>query len=335
MRRHRLRHQFRDRVLGLLGLLLLVTAGSLSMAPVAGAQEPTGQIRLGHLSPTTQAVDITLSGPEGASSVDQRVASDAGYGAVTKYLSLVPGRYAISMRPAGSDPNAPAPLSAGLQIAPGTAQTLLFFDNGAGGSVRGELVNDDLDAPDATDGKVRLVQGADGLPPLQALAVDGPKLATDLSYGTITDYATIAAKVWSVRLSAGGQTLAGKLPVGGGSVNTVVVTKDKTGKLAVTPLVDLAGLPAGTSVAPPTSSSQQPSGAPEATAPATKAPSTPATPSRPAPQQQIPVGGVPAGAGSTAADGPGILPILLALAGAPLLVFSLSSLRTTRRRTSG
>lgn len=334
MGRHRLRHQARDRILGLLGMLLLTTASALLLAPAAGAQEPTGQIRLGHLSPTTEAVDITLSGPEGDGSVDQRVAGGAGYGAVTRYLSLVPGRYSISMRPAGSDPDAPAPLAAGLQIAAGTAQTLLFFDNGAGGSVRGELVDDDLATPVPTDGKVRLVQGADGLPPLQALAVGGPTLATDLPYGTVTDYATVAAKIWNVRLSAGGQTLAGKLPVGGGSVNTVVVTKDEAGRLSVTPLVDVPGLPPGTASTPPTS--QQPSGAPQATAPTRPVPTAPVTPGTgPAPQQQIPIGGVPAGGGALAGDGPGVLPILLALAGAPLLVFSLSSLGAARRRAGG
>ncbi|MBW0101575.1 DUF4397 domain-containing protein [Pseudonocardia sp. KRD291] len=333
MRRHRLRHQRRDRLLGLLGMALLVGAATLATAPIAGAQEPTGQIRLGHLSPTTPGVDITLSGPEGPSSVDQRIASGAAYGAVTGYLKLVPGRYTISMRPAGSDPNAEAPLAAGLQVAAGTAQSLLFFDNGSGGSVRGELVNDDLSVPTAADGKVRLVQGADGLPPLQALAVDGPKLATDLAYGTVTDYATVAAKTWDVRLSAGGQTLAGQLPVGGGSVNTVVVTRDTAGKLAVKPLADVAGLPVGIP-ANPTPSVQQPSGAPEAAAPA--APAAPKPPAaKPAPQQQIPIGGVPAGAGATAGGGPGVLPILLALAGAPLLVFSMSSMSAARRRSSG
>ncbi|MET0188707.1 MAG: DUF4397 domain-containing protein [Pseudonocardia sediminis] len=321
----------RERVLGLLGMALLVSAATLAFAPAAGAQEPTGQIRLGHLSPTTPGVDITLSGPEGPSSVDQRVASGAAYGAVTDYLKLVPGRYSIYMRPAGSDPNAEAPLSAGLQIAAGTAQTLLFFDNGSGGSVRGELVNDDLTAPGTADGKVRLVQGADGVPPLQALAVDGPKLATDLAYGTVTDYATVAAKTWNVRLSAGGQTLAGQLPVGGGSVNTVVVTKDKAGKLAVKPLSDVKGLPVGIA-STPSPATKQPAGAPDAGAPAApKAPTAPAL--KPAPQQQIPIGGVPAGAGATADGGPGVLPILLALAGAPLLVFALSSM--SRRRSTG
>jgi hypothetical protein len=313
---------------GVAGIVLLVAAGALAVAPVAGAQEPTGKVRLGHLSPTTPGVDITLSGPEGPSSVDQRVGSGVGYGAVTDYLNLVPGRYSIAMRPAGSDPKAAAPLSAGLQIAPGSAQSLLFFDSGTGGSVRGELVNDDRAAPGTSDGKVRLVQGAEGMPPVQALAIDGPRLATDLAYGTITDYSTVAAKTWDVRLSAGGTTQAAQLPVGGGSVTTVVVTKDKAGKLAVKPLTDVAGLPIGlgNSTATPA-----PSGAPGAV-PGAPPSSKPAVPN--GPTRQVPVGGVPAGGGGTAGgnDGPGLLPIVFAVAGAPLLVYTASSLAAVRRR---
>jgi hypothetical protein len=307
--------------------VLLVAAGALAVAPAAGAQEPTGKVRLGHLSPATPGVDITLSGPEGPSSVDQRVGSGVAYGAVTDYLNLVPGRYSIAMRPAGSDPKAAAPLSAGLQIAPGSAQSLLFFDDGTGGSVRGELVNDDLSAPGNSDGKVRLVQGAEGIPPVQALAVDGPRLATDLAYGTITDYSTVAARTWDVRLSSGGTTQAAQLPVGGGSITTVVVTKDRSGTLGVTPLTDLAGLPVGL---PPTSGAATPgpSGAPGAGAPAAPPSSKPGGPTR-----QIPVGGVPAGGGGTAGDdGPGLLPVVLAIAGAPMIAYSASSLAAARRR---
>lgn len=332
MGRHRRVGLARSRVSGLAGLVLLIAAGILAVAPVAVAQEPTGKVRLGHLSPSTPGVDITLSGPEGPASVDQRVGSGVGYGAVTDYLNLVPGRYSISMRPAGSDPNAPAPLSAGLQIASGSAQTLLFFDNGAGGSVRGELVNDDLAAPGNTDGKVRLVQGAEGVPPVQALAVDGPRLATDLGYGTVTDYSTVAAKTWDVRLSAGGTTQAAQLPVGGGSITTVVVTKDASGKLAVKPLTDLAGLPV---LAPQSSAAPSPSGAPGAGAPTPSAPlpAAPAQPTPTGPTQQVPVGGVPAGGGGAAGDdGPGLLPLLLAVAGAPLLAYSASTFSAARKR---
>lgn len=294
----------RGRLSVLMGTLLLAAAAVLVAAPAAGAAEPTGKLRIGHLSPATGAVDATLVGPEGTASATQVLASGAGYGAVTDYVDLVPGRYSIAMRPHGSDPAAAAPLSAGLQVAPGTAQSLFFFDNGPGGEVRGQLVDDDLAAPAAGQGRVRVVQGAETAAPLQAVAVGGPRLATDLGYGAVTEYATVAARTWDVRMSSGPTTRAAQLPVGGGSVTTVVVTGGPDGALKATPLDDVAGLPVASPAA--------------ATTPATPAP--------------VPQGGVPAGAGGTADGGPGVLPLVLVLIAAPLLVFGLSTASAVRRR---
>ncbi|MEJ8278297.1 DUF4397 domain-containing protein [Pseudonocardia spirodelae] len=297
------------RASGLAGLVLLACAALLAVASPAVAAQPVGKLRLGHLSPSTHAVDAEIVGPEGPSSTSRRVAS-ATYGTVTGYLDLAPGRYAIVMRPAGSDPSLPAPLSAGLDVGAGSAQSLFFFDSGPGGQPRGELVADDLAAPPAGEGKVRLVQAAGGTAPLQALAVDGPRLGTDLGYGTVTGYAPVGARTWDVRLSAGAVTAAAPLAVTAGSVTTVVVTRNAAGALAVTPLTDVAGRPAA-----------------GATGPAGAA-STPAGAA--APPRQVPQGGVPAGAGGTAPGG-SALPLVLALAGAPLLVLGLTAARSRRR----
>lgn len=286
----------------LVGTILLAVAVGLAFSPVAGAAQPVGQLRLGHLSPGTGAVVATISGPDGAGSTEQTVARDAAYGDVTGYLRLVPGRYTVTMRPVGSDPSAPAPLAAGLQIAPGTAQSLFFFDTDSG-QVRGDLVTDDLTAPAAGSGRVRVVQGARTPTPLQALAVGGPRLATDLAYGAVTEYATVAARTWDVRLSSGAATEAAQLPVGAGSVTTVVVTGGPGGALAAHPITDTPGLPVGA-------------------APAAVHDGAP-----------LPRGGVPAGAGGTADDdGPGVLPLALCLLAAPVLVYGTSVLRAARRR---
>ncbi|OLM33166.1 hypothetical protein Ae717Ps2_4062c [Pseudonocardia sp. Ae717_Ps2] len=292
----------RERAAVLVGTVLLAMAVGLAFAPVAGAAQPPGQLRLGHLSPGTGAVVATISGPEGAGSTEQVVARDAAYGDVTGYLRLVPGRYTVTMRPVGSDPAGPAPLSAGLQIAPGTTQSLFFFDTGSG-QVRGDLVPDDLTAPAAGSGRVRIVQGVRTPTPLQALAVGGPRLATDLAYGAVTDYATVAARTWDVRLSSGAATEAAQLPVGAGSVTTVVVTGGPGGALTAHPITDTPGLPVGP-------------------APAAAHGGVPP-----------PRGGVPAGAGGTADDdGPGVLPLVLCLLAAPVLVYGTSVLRAARRR---
>lgn len=308
-----MRRRTRARVAGWLGVVLLGLAAMLAIAPAAGAAAPTGKVRMGHLSPTTGAVDATLTGPEGSSSVSRKVAGGVGYGAVTDYLDLVPGRYVVELRPAGSAPAGPTAVTAGLQITAGSAQSLFFLDTGPLGAVRGDLVTDDLVAPPTDQGEVRLVQGAGDVPPVQVRAVDGPRLATNLQYGNVTDYSAVDARTWDVVLSAGGQTKTVQLPVSGGSVNTIVVTRSGTGELKVTPLSDVAGL----GVVVPNDSSGG-SG--------TEKPAKPAPGKRPVPQ-----GGVPAGAGGGAGDGPGGLPLLLALVASPLLVYAVSAGRARRR----
>lgn len=298
----------RRRLSAILGLVLLGGASLLTAVP-ASAQTPTpGQLRLGHLSPSTPAVDIYL-GPPGAVAL---LAGDAGYGAVTGYRSLDPGRYDVELRPAGAAADSAPALTSAVDVAPGSVQSLLFFDTGAGGAAQGQLLADDLTAVPRS-GRVRVVQAADGIGPVDVQAAGGPRLATDLAYGTTTDYAVVEARPWDVAIAAGGRTVQAVLDVAAGSVSTVVVTTDPQGALTVTPLVDLpgragAGLP----------------GLPELSGPPVAAPGEPAAP-------PMPQGGVPAGGGATA-GGPDPTPVLLGIVGAVLLVFGVSGRPAGRAR---
>jgi hypothetical protein len=305
---------------GLVGLLMLGTA-SLLVAVPAHAQTPeVGQVRLGHLSPTTPAVDVYLTAPGAAASREPLVA-EAGYGAITPYQDLTPGRWTVEMRPAGSSPDTAAPLTAALEVAPGSAQSLLFFDTGAGGVVQGELLTDDLGPVTAGAGRVRVIQGAAGADPVEMQAAGGPRLATDLAYGSVTDYATVEARAWDVAIAAGDQQLQATLDVADGSVSTVLLTRDEAGALVVTPLVDVAGGLAPTLPGVPQLSGPPVAGPGEEQAPAPGLGAGPA----------MPQGGVPAGGGATA-GGPDPAPVLLGLGGALLLVFAVSGSPLRLRR---
>jgi hypothetical protein len=307
----------RHRASGMVGLLMLGTASLLAAVPAHAEQAPeTGQVRLGHLSPSTPAVDVYLTEPGAVASRTPLVA-DAGYGAVTPYQSLTAGRWTVEMRPAGTSPDAPAPLSAALDVAPGSAQSLLFFDTGEGGTVQGQLLTDDLAVAPAGSGRVRIIQGAEGGAPVEMQAAGGPRLATDLSYGSVTDYATVDARAWDVAIASGEERLQATLDVTDGSVSTVVLTRDAAGALAVTPLADVSG-----SLAPALPGLPELSGAPVA------GPGEQEAPAATGPAQ--PQGGVPAGGGATA-GGSDPAPILLALAGALLLVFGVSGSSPLRR----
>lgn len=291
--------RLRARIAVLVGSLLFATAVALSVVPVANASPPAGRLRLGHLAPSVGAVEARIEGPDGAASSPRLAAPDVRYGTVSGYVDLAAGQYTVSMHAVGSGPDSPALISAPVRVDAGASRSLFFLDSAPEGRPKGRVVDDDVAAPGAGLGRVRLVQAAHAGSLLEAQAVGGPRLATDLGYGTVTGYATVDARTWDVRLASGGRTEDATLPVGPGSVSTVVVTSAADGALTVQPLVDRPGVTAATG-------------------------GSAATP-------VIPRGGVPAGAGG-ASDGPGVLPLLLALPAAPVLAYGMTVLGAARRR---
>jgi hypothetical protein len=198
---------------------------------------PTGWVRLGHLSPKTPPVDIYLS-PFGQ---PQRVAfREAAYGAVTPYSALAPGTYTVSMRPANAPASSPPALSANVDVKANTANTMLVFENGPNGTIRGQLLTDDLAAPAGGDGKVRVVQGAPESTTMDVAAVNGPTLASGLRYGDSSDYVTVPGGHWDVALKHGDTSSPATLDVRPATVCTVVVL-NKAGVLTLSELPDGTG----------------------------------------------------------------------------------------------
>lgn len=152
-----------------------------------------GPVRVGYRN-LSSLVDVYLTAPGTAPSTTP-LARDVAYGAVTSFQSLAPGRDTVDMRAAGAAPDSPPPVTSAVDVAAGSAQSLLFFDTGAGGAVQGNLLTDDLTPAAAGDGRVRIVQGAADAAPVDMQALGGPRLATSLEYGTATDYATVAAQL--------------------------------------------------------------------------------------------------------------------------------------------
>ena len=199
---------------------------------------PTGWVRLGHLSPRAPPVDIYLS-PFGQ---PQRVAfREAGYGAVTPYTALAPGTYTVSMRPANAPASSPPALSANVDVKADTANTMLVFENGPNGTIRGQLLTDDLAAPAGGDGKVRVVQGAPESTTMDVAAVGGPTLASGLRYGDSGEYVTVPGGHWDIALKYGDTSAPATLNVRPASVCTVVVLNKAGGGLTLSELMDGTG----------------------------------------------------------------------------------------------
>lgn len=226
----------------LVATVLMLTAPALALAapapkPAPAPGAPSGWVRLGHLSPKTPPVDIYLS-PFG---LPQRVAfRQAAYGAVTPYQTLAPGTYSVSMRPADAPASSPPALSANVDVRANTANTMLVFENGPDGTIRGQMLTDDLSAPAAGAGKVRVVQGAPDPDAIEVNAIGGPVLAPGLKYGDTGQYVTLPQGHWNVALRSGDSVTPATMDVRSASVCTVVVVH-KAGGLALTELPDAVG----------------------------------------------------------------------------------------------
>ncbi|GLZ42151.1 DUF4397 domain-containing protein [Actinokineospora sp. NBRC 105648] len=214
-----------------------------ALTPTAAAQPAPGAdlgwVRLGHLSPKAPPVDIYLAafgGPE------QVVVRKAGYGAVTPYSALKPGAYTVAMRPADAGPETPPALSATVEIARGTAYSLLVFATGPDGALRGDLVIDDLTAPAPGTGRLRVVQGATA--EVTAEVGTGPALADGAAYGMTTPYAQLAQGRYPLRLRGGSAdsvaASVAEVDVRPGTSTTLLVT-ESGGALTAKPLTDSAG----------------------------------------------------------------------------------------------
>ncbi len=224
---------------GLAAAALLLVALTPVTAEAATAPGPgVGWIRVGHLSPKVPPVDIYFA-PFGQA--EKVVIRKAGYGAVTPYSSLDPGKYTLSMRPADAASSTPPALSATIEIAERSAYSLLVFTNGPGNTLKGTLVTDDLTAPAAGKGRLRIVEGSAAIAPV---SVDGPGvlLAKDAPYGFTSPYVDVPEGRWPLQLRSGSQKAGPEVDVKAGSSTTVLVLENN-GVLKANPISDGASLP--------------------------------------------------------------------------------------------
>lgn len=276
-------------------------------APPAPAQVPTqdGLLRVAHLSPSTGAVDMYAQGPGLALT---RVASSVSYRGVTSYLPEAPGVYTLQARPAGAPATSPPALSASVAVAPGSAQTAAFVDVGSGSTPQAEVLTDSTTTPPPGSALVRIIAAAAGVGPVDVSAEGGGQLASGVFYGAASSYATVAARNWTMDVTTRtGETARTTVPVGSSSVNSVIVSRDPEGALAVTAVTDAATIVPAAAPAPaaPAPAAPAPGGsAPASPAPGAPAPAAPASvaplPAAPAPARSAPSGGVPAGFGALA-----------------------------------
>jgi len=152
-----------------LGFAFLPTAATAAVA------EP-GWLRLGHLSPSTKAVDVAVTAPSGATVLELNAVS---YGDVSPYSELQPGTYTVSMVPAGASAATAPVISADIQVPAKSAMTVVAYGPSS-----------DLEVKAVTD-KTSYASGQD--PKLSIELANTGSTACTLNVGTSAQVFTITS----------------------------------------------------------------------------------------------------------------------------------------------
>jgi hypothetical protein len=216
-------------------LAVALLAMALPAAPASAASRD-GWVRLAHMSPDTAAVNITLSSLSGDVTLFRL--QNVGYGAVSKYMRLPQGTYALAMVPAGqNDANATPVVSGSVKISAGKAETLAAIGKNA--DLKTTVFADDLAAVSGGDARVRVVQASVTHATVDATA-GSTTITSGAAFGDVSKYATVPAGSTSIDLKAGSATKTVSQTFAAGSAHTLFVIDDSKGGLTVSPALDSA-----------------------------------------------------------------------------------------------
>jgi hypothetical protein len=197
----------------------------------------TGWVRLAHLSPDTPSVDVYLT------SFDRpdfrEVFPGVGYGVVSDYQRLEPGRYNVEMRPAGAAESTPPVISAAADVQGGLAYTVAGLGRNA--QLQLKVLSDDLTLPPSSQAKVRVVNGSLNAPLVDVSVQNGPTVATGVAFADTSQYGAVPAGPWtlSVTPKEGAATPStGNVDLAAGSVYSVLLLDQAGGTVEVVTRTD-------------------------------------------------------------------------------------------------
>jgi hypothetical protein len=215
-------------------VLALGAAGLLALPVAAGAQGSAALVRVAHFSPDAPAVDVYVN--------DDRVLSGVEYKAISKYLELPAGSYALAVRPAGAAASSDPVIEATAEVQAGKAYTVAAV--GALADIEAQIFGDDLSAPGAGKAKVRVIHAAPEVPAVDVAVAGGPTLFEGAEFPSATDYAEVDAGTYPVQVkAAGGEDvlLEASLPVKAGTIYSVAAVGGAGKDVELLPVVDATG----------------------------------------------------------------------------------------------
>lgn len=223
---------------------LAVVALLAAPAAPALAATPTGWVRVAHLSPDTEAVDVRLASLGGSSTV--QAIEDVSYGAVSEYLSLPVGRYAVAMRPAGATASSTPVVQALVSVRAGAASTVAVFGRNA--DLQAKVIGDALTLPKAGDARVRVVQASTEDERVTVTAAPDTTIVADATTTTVSPYADVPAGRWTLTAVRGSTSTTTDIDLKTGQIASIFVLDDASGGIVLRRVLDAAsvgGVPKG------------------------------------------------------------------------------------------
>lgn len=178
-----------SKVLGLSAIALGATLALPCLpAATATAAPSTALLRVAHLSPGSPTLAVKLDG--------RTIAPPVAFTRLSSYISVPAGSHSVSL--SGGSVN----VTAQADFAAGSAHTVAAMGTSAQPVAR--TFNDQMQAPPAGNGKVRIVHAAQGVPPADVLAQSGAVLFSNVAFAQDPGYRAVPAGTYSVTMRRAG-----------------------------------------------------------------------------------------------------------------------------------
>jgi Domain of unknown function (DUF4397) len=181
-----------------------------------------GWVRLANLSPATGTCDLYLYSFGNSKAL--MVLSGVDYGHVSAYTALPAGDYTVDMRMSGQSATSPAVATTALMLMGSRQYTVAAM--GTGTREQFQVIDD---SSDVTAGKsaIRILQAANAT--TETADIGQQQVGSDLKFGDITHYQTVAAGTQLVSVSTRNGQATDDLQLSPNSTHTLVVLNGSNG----------------------------------------------------------------------------------------------------------
>jgi hypothetical protein len=216
-----------------LGAVLVASAAPGYASSSAPRSTTDGWVRLANLSPTAGTCDLYLYSFGNPQALI--IEHDVAYGTVSSYTSLPAGDYTVAMRMSGRAASSPAVATTALMLMGNMQYTVASM--GSGSKDQLQTIDDSSDVP-AGKSAVRILQAASGT--TVSADVGQNQVGSDLKFGDITNYQTVAPGTQLVSLDTSNGQTSTDVPLTANTTHTLVVLNGSKGP-QISELTDAIG----------------------------------------------------------------------------------------------